>query len=300
MGMPNFESHTLFQGDCLAIMQGMNTETVDLIACDPPFNTARDWTGNIKGSNRTAKFTDRWRWEPIHDEWMDSIESLNPALCGYILSVKDKEPNMAAFLCWLGVRCWEMHRILRKTGSLYLHLDHTAAAYAKVMLDCIFGRQNFRNELIWHYPGENLSRKKFARSHDTLLLYAKSKLAVFNPQARVDDPKEILKLYPFEDTTGRYKLTSCQNNADRPNMVYPWKGNTRQWRFSKETMRQYEAAGLLVYDEENIPRRKTYSHKSLAGGGYVRHLDHHFWPTRKSRVHRLPYPETCSTLREDD
>ena len=89
--------------------------------------------------------------------------------------------DMAAFLCWLGVRLMECHRILRPTGSLYLHIDHTAHAYAKVLMDTIFGRKNFRNEIVWDYTKvANSKAKKFLRGHDSILFYAKSKQATWN------------------------------------------------------------------------------------------------------------------------
>ncbi len=257
MGMPNFESHTLFQGDCLAIMQGMNSETVDLIACDPPFNTAKDWTGEIKGSNRTAKFTDRWRWSPIHDEWMDSIESINPNLHTYIMSIKANEPSMAAFLCWLGVRCWEMHRILRNTGSLYLHLDHTAAAYAKVMLDCIFGRKNFRNEVIWkRNQGAKNQAHRFYSEHDTILYYVKNiKQFTWNPELKPISEDIADAWYRYTDQDGR---RYCVGNLQSPMGVgyrYEFLGATRAWRYPKAKMDQLLKDGLIIH-ESTTPTSK--------------------------------------------
>ena len=89
---------------------------------------------------------------------------------------------MGAFVCWLAVRVLEMHRILKPTGSIYLHIDHTAHAYVKAMMDAVFGRGNFRNEIVWGYRGGGVPRKAFARKHDTLLFYAKSSKSVFYPQ----------------------------------------------------------------------------------------------------------------------
>ena len=98
---------------------------------------------------------------------------------------------MSAFLCWLAVRVLEMHRILKPTGSLYLHIDHTAHAYAKTMLDAIFGRSNFRNEIVWCYFGPSNVRRNFPRKHDTILFYSKEDRHTFNREA-VRVPYKIL------------------------------------------------------------------------------------------------------------
>ena len=101
--------------------------------------------------------------------------------------------DMAAFLCFMGVRLLEMHRILKPTGSLYLHIDHTAHAYAKTLLDAIFGRDNFRNEIVWCYTGPSNTKRWFSRKHDTLLFYAKSDKANFNRDAvRIPYSEETL------------------------------------------------------------------------------------------------------------
>ena len=166
----------------------------------------------------------------------------------------------------MAIRLFELHRILKPTGSLYLHCDHTASSYLRQLLDGVFGADKMRNEIVWSYAGENISRKKFARSHDTILRYVRSDAARFNPLPRTEKDDELARLYPLDDDRGRYKLTSCQNNAVRPNMIYSWRGITKQWRFSRETMEQYEADGLLVYNRQGIPRRKTYADAALAGG----------------------------------
>ena len=185
MGTSNFTNRTLYHGDNLPFLRGMNSETVQLIATDPPFNKGRDFHATPDSLAAGAKFEDRWRWEvDVHQEWVDAIQDDWPAVWQVIEAARVAAgEDMAAFLCWLGVRLLEMHRILREDGSLYLHIDHTAAAYAKTLLDAIFGRKNFRNEIVWCYTGPGNVTRWFPRKHDTLLFYAKSPAAVFNRDA---------------------------------------------------------------------------------------------------------------------
>lgn len=125
---------------------------------------------------------DRWRWdEDVHDDWVNSIKTDLPGLHGIIETAKLAwGSDMAAFLCWLGVRLMECHRVLRDDGSMYLHIDHTAHAWVKCMMDSIFGKNNFRNELVWCYRGMPSKAKRFQQKHDTILFYAKSDATPFN------------------------------------------------------------------------------------------------------------------------
>ena len=281
MGERNFENRTLFHGDNLDFLRGINNETVDLIATDPPFNKGKDFHATPESLSAGAKFQDRWNWESdVQEEWVDAIKDDQPRvyeLIDFVIGGLGRDANerkkiggredLAAFLCFMGVRLIEMRRVLKDTGSIYLHCDPTASHYLKALMDAIFGDKNFRNEVSWTFNGENLSRRKFARAHDVILSYTKINKAVFNPPSRVTDPDAIARLYPLEDERGSYKLTSCRNNAVRPNMKYAWRDSiVRQWRYSRDTMERYEREGLLVYNELGIPRRKTYADEALAGG----------------------------------
>ncbi len=161
----------------------MNSETVHLIATDPPFNKNKDFHATPDKLASDAKFKDRWRWEEdVHAEWIDQIQDDWPATWAVIESTRRAYgTDMAAFLCWLGVRLMEMRRILRNDGSIYLHIDHTAHAYVKALMDSIFGAKNFRNEIVWSYRTGGVSKKYFARKHDTLLFYTKGNEYTFNP-----------------------------------------------------------------------------------------------------------------------
>ena len=151
----------------------------------PPFKKGRDFHATPDSLAAGAKFEDRWSWDKdVHPDWIDSIKDNWPRAHAVIqVSQSAFGDDMAAYLCWLGVRLMECHRVLKPTGSLYLHIDHTAHAYVKTLLDGIFGKDNFRNEIVWCYSGGGQSLRDFPRKHDTILRYSKSADRVFNADA---------------------------------------------------------------------------------------------------------------------
>ena len=183
-GTPNFANRTLFQGDNLDVMRGINSETIDLIATDPPFNKGRDFHATPESLSHGASFEDRWRWEvDIHDEWVDRIKDDRRRTWALIDAVKGTDLSMAAYLCFMGVRLMEMERLLKPTGSLYLHCDPTASHYLKALMDTIFGRENFRNEIVWCYRSTSQAKRWFPRKHDNVLFYSKTDDWLFNHRA---------------------------------------------------------------------------------------------------------------------
>ena len=187
MPVPNFANRTLYHGDNLNFLRGMNSGTINLIATDPPFNKGRDFHATPDSVARGARFEDRWSWDKdVHPEWVDSIQDDWPKAWVLLDTIKDSREGMAAFLCYIGVRLMEMHRILADDGTLYLHCDHTAGHYLKLLLDAIFGHENFRNEIVWCYSGGGQPRNDFPRKHDTILRYSKSDTYTFNrDEARI-------------------------------------------------------------------------------------------------------------------
>ena len=150
----------------------MNSESVDLIATDPPFNKGRDFHATPGSLASGAKFQDRWSWErDVHDDWLDQLQDDYPAVWAVIdWSRMTYGDDMGAFLCFMAVRLLEMHRILKPSGSLYLHCDTTASHYLKALLDAVFGKKNFRNEIVWCYSTSGRSKRQFAAKHDIILL----------------------------------------------------------------------------------------------------------------------------------
>ena len=184
----NVDNRTLFIGDNLPVLRGIDSESVDLIATDPPFNKGvKAFEGIVTAGydkkGQRVSYEDTWTWKDVQDEWTEAIRQDHPNLHAVIRGANAAGgEDMGAFICWLAVRVLECHRILKPTGSIYLHIDHTAHAYVKAMMDAIFGRANFRNEVVWSYRTSGASKRNFARKHDTILYYAKGKHSVFYPQ----------------------------------------------------------------------------------------------------------------------
>ena len=185
MGTPNWSNRTLFHHDNLAVLRGMNSESVDLIATDPPFNKSKDFHATPDSLAAGASFQDRWSWEKdVHEEWTDQITDDYPKLMEAIESARYAHSDgMGAFMCFMAVRLLETRRVLRPAGSIYLHCDHTASHYLKAVLDAIFGRKNFRNEIVWCYNVGGKGKKWWARKHDILFFYTKTSVYHFNGQA---------------------------------------------------------------------------------------------------------------------
>ena len=212
MAEPNFANRTLFHGDNLGFLQGLNSGSVHLIATDPPFNKGRDFHATPDSLAAGGSFEDRWSWdEDVHDDWIEAIQDFDKLrkrtkrggdyqqeLGGVWTAIEAANTtwgkDMGAFLCYMGVRLLEMKRVLADDGSLYLHCDPTASHYLKIMLDAIFGRRNFRNEIVWAYTGPGSpGMRQFNRKHDTIFWYSKGKKWTFNrDEVRLPykDPKQ--------------------------------------------------------------------------------------------------------------
>ena len=206
------QSRAVYIGDNLPFLRALPDASIHLIATDPPFNKDRDFG---------AAFRDRWSWErDARAEWIDDIKGACPALWSLIDTARQiADARMSAYLCWLGVRLLEMRRVLRGDGSLYLHIDHSAQAYVKMALDAVFGRENFRNEIVWHYKTGGLSKRWFGRKHDIILFYSKSDAYVFHPQR---EKSYLAHRYGFsnitldEDDEGVYRLAAMRDVWDIP------------------------------------------------------------------------------------
>ena len=183
MAKPNWRNRTLFHGDNLTFLRAMNSESVDLIATDPPFNKGRDFHATPDSLAAGAKFQDRWSWErDVHQEWADQITDDYPRLMEAIESARYAHSDgMGAFMCFMAVRLLEMRRVLKPTGSIYLHCDPTASHYLKAVMDAIFGWKNFRNEIVWCYAGGGIPKRDFPRKHDNILRYSKTKSFYYQP-----------------------------------------------------------------------------------------------------------------------
>ena len=270
----NFDNRTLFWGDNIDFMRAMNSETVDLIATDPPFNKGRDFHATPDSLAAGASFQDRWKWdEEAHPQFTDALrdDPKNADVWTVIQSSRSSwGDDMGAFLCFMGVRLMEMRRLLKPTGSIYLHCDPTASHYLKALMDAVFGRKNFRNEIIWQRTitrKGNLTRG-LAADHDVLLRYSMSDSFMWNSDAvtlpyDMDNLDEkTAKKYASRDPQGRlYSLTSITAPVQDPNssLTYEVMGVTRTWRWARSRMQKAIEDGIVVQTKRgNVPRQIRY------------------------------------------
>jgi len=170
---------------------------------------------------------------------------------------------MMAYLVMMAARLVELHRVLKPTGSIYLHCDPTASHYLKVVMDTAFGKEHFVNEIIWQRTNaKGLAFTRFANNHDVILRYARGDKWTWNPQYTAHDPEYVRRFYRHvePDTGRRYQLDNLVNpNRDRPNLTYEFLGVTRVWRWTKERMAAAHEAGLIVQAKPGaVPRLKRY------------------------------------------
>ncbi len=184
MLQPTIKNRTIFCKDNLDILQNINSDTIDLIYLDPPFNKKKMFHAPIGSAAEGASFKDIFYIEDIDETWNDIFRSEYPELYGMLKSMYlYANPSDISYMSYMAIRMIECHRILKDTGALYYHCDDTMQHYIKIMLDIVFGRENFRNEIIWHYPGGmKNATKMFAHQNDAIMYYVKNKKTLFNHQ----------------------------------------------------------------------------------------------------------------------
>jgi len=159
----------------LKVLNGLNSESVDLVYLDPPFNSKRLYNAPIGSRAEGSQFKDTWKWSDVNEYQLDIIANDFPELADYIEIIdRVSDMSMKAYITYMAQRVIQLHRILKPTGSIYYHCDPTAGHFVKLMLDCVFGKENFRNEIVWHYQTGGASKKWFSKKHDNIYFYAKS------------------------------------------------------------------------------------------------------------------------------
>ncbi len=304
--MPEAAPNRLYFGDNLSILrEHVADASVDLIYLDPPFNSNatynvlfRERSGDESAAQITA-FDDTWHWSLESERAYQDVITHGPAKVGQLLAAMRAflgQNDMMAYLTMMAQRTIELHRVLKPTGSIYLHCDPTASHYLKLLLDAVFGNRNFRNEIVWkRYGAHNdvgQGSTRFGRVHDTILLYGKSESVVWNQGFVPLDDSYIQTTYRFiEEETGRRFTTTPltgPGGAEKGNPVYEWNGHTRAWRYSRETMQQLDAEGRLYYSRTGYPRRKLFLEESR--GVPVQDMWYDINSLSGSNAERLGYP----------
>ncbi|MDE0265806.1 MAG: DNA methyltransferase [Thaumarchaeota archaeon] len=259
---PNWKNRTLCHGDNLEFLRSLNSESVHLVATDPPFNKGRDFHATPDSVAKGASFQDRWSWDDdVHDDWVDKLEDDFPKVMNVIQGSRQSYgDDMGAFLCFMGVRIIEMHRVLKDTGSMYLHCDPTASHYLKELMDSIFDRDNFQNEIIWRRYGSHNDSQKYANVHDTILYYSKSKKRIWNKIYMQYDADYVKSAYSYSDENGAYTTSPLQaRSLSGGGYKYEWRGITDTWKFPKKRLEEMDMQGLIHWPKKgSIPRRKVY------------------------------------------
>ena len=206
----NNMQNTLFTNDNLYILNGLNSEIADLIYLDPPFNSKRIYSAPIGSKAAGASFKDMWTWKDVDEAYLDKIVEDYPLLVSFINSIEESHSKaMKAYVTYMTQRLIQLHRILKSTGSVYLHCDPTASHYLKLLMDFIFGKENFRNEITWERTTDTGSSKAvakfFPRNNDIILFYSKSDNYFYNKIYREYNSEYINEKFQHEDENGRYR-----------------------------------------------------------------------------------------------
>ena len=168
-------SRTIFTGDNMDILRGINSECVDLIYLDPPFNSNRTYAAPLDSEARGAEFDDVWTLDDMKEEWIDEIEYRLPALFHLVNGARlSHGESMAGYLTFMSIRLLELHRVLKPTGSIYLHCDDTAGHYLQSVMDAVFGANNYRAQISWQRTSAHNDSRNFGRVRDIILFYPES------------------------------------------------------------------------------------------------------------------------------
>ncbi|MDE2949679.1 MAG: DNA methyltransferase [Chloroflexota bacterium] len=264
MSQANFASGTVWTGDNLPVMRGLNSGCVDLIYLDPPFNSNEDYAAPIGSQAAGAAFKDTWTLSDIDVYEHGELAERSPAAYAVIDAARQTHgKSMMSYLIMMAVRLIEMRRILKPTGSIYLHCDDTASHYLKLLMDAVFGARNYRNTIVWKRTNaKGLTSKNLPNNHDILFRYSKSEKWTWNRQYAPYDPDYVDKFYKHveEETGRRYTLGDLVNpNRNRPNLTYEFLGVERVWRWEKERMQKAYEEGIVVQAKPGaVPRQKRY------------------------------------------
>jgi len=291
--------NTLFYGDNLTILcEYIPIESIDLIYLDPPFNSNRSYNvlfKDEKGLDADAQmqaFDDTWHWGKTAERtYHELVQNSPPEVVTMLGGFHDLigYNQMLAYLVMMTARLVEMHRVLKPTGSLYLHCDPTASHYLKIALDTIFSAQNFRNEIIWKRTTAHSDPNRWGHVHDILLFYTKTDKYTWN------------NIYlPYEEV---YKTRFCQVDSDGRQWTddnltakglsgggytYEYKGVISLWRVPLETMQRLDAAGRLHFTKKGGIRLKRYLDE--LPGLLIQDVITDIYPINSQASERLGYP----------
>ena len=297
IGTPNWSNQTIWTGDNLDIMRGMNSASVDLIYLDPPFNSKANYAAPIGSKAAGAAFKDTWGLDDVNLAWHGEIKYEHQGLYDLLNATRlIHGDSMMSYLIYMAIRIMEMRRVLKPTGSIYLHCDTTASHYLKLLMDSIFGAGKFRSDISWKrssaHSDTKQGRRQHGRIHDVLLYYTQGDSRTWNPVYTEYDREYVDGFYRHTDGGAgrRYRkdnLTAAKPGGDT---LYEWRVkrsfggewqtdfegewktaplagweyrgvapySNRYWAYSKEKMAEFARLGRLAYARSGMPSYKRY------------------------------------------
>ncbi len=288
----------------------MKDDSVDLIYLDPPFNSNANYNILFKspegqGSDAQIEaFEDTWHWNDTAEEAFDEVMRSGNTQAFELLRAMRQflgDNDMMAYLAMMAIRLIELHRVLKPTGSLYLHCDPTASHYLKLLLDGVFGAKNYRNEITWKRTTTHSDSRTWSKVTDAILFYTKGKSFTWNvPREPLSDEYRNAK-YRHDDGDGRglYRLDNMTSPNPRPNMMYEWQGfpfPSMGWRYKPDTMQKLHDEGRIWYPKtsggdlrfDRRPQLKRYLSES--DGGVMGAVWSDISPLNSQAQERLGYP----------
>ena len=258
-------ANKLYFGDNLDILrENVADESVDLIYLDPPFNSNatynvlfRERSGQDSAAQITA-FEDTWTWSIESEIAFQDVVTSGPEKLGDLLQAMRSflgQNDMMAYLTMMAQRMAELHRVLKPTGSVYLHCDPTASHYLKLMLDAVFGNGNYKNEIVWKRSSAHNDSGTCGRTHDIIFLYTKDRLKLtWNNQYQEYDASYVESHYRRKTEDGRIYRTDnlTATSLSGGGYEYEWNGVTRLWRSPRETMERLHNDGRIHYTRNGV------------------------------------------------
>jgi site-specific DNA-methyltransferase (adenine-specific) len=299
---------TLYYGDNLDVLKRhVKDESVDLVYLDPPFNSNASYNVLFKEADHTPAhaqieaFGDTWRWDSAaaHDYQM-VVEKAGGRVSDAMRAFRTflGESDVLAYLSMMAPRLVELRRVLKPTGSIYLHCDPTASHYLKMLMDAVFGPEQFRNDIVWKRKtgrGEtNRAAVRFGVAQDNILFYARSSKAKLHRQYKENDPEYIERMWRHVDADGRrYRIDNLASPSYRPNLVYEYKGYpppAKGWAVSRERMAQMDAEGRLYFPKSKTGRIQRKRFLDEHPGHTVDSVWDDVGPISSQAAERLGYP----------